>query len=64
MGGRTKLARGIKKDSCWDEPWVLHTSDESLNCIPEVTITLYVNQLRFKLRRNKQLGTFLKEKEK
>ena len=33
---------GIKEGTCWDEPWVLYVSDESLNS-PETIITLYIN---------------------
>ena len=43
MGGRAKGVRGIKEGTCWDEHWVLYVSDESLNPIPEIIITLYVN---------------------
>ena len=39
---------GIKEGTCWDDDWVLYVSDESLNCMPEIIITLYVNQLGFK----------------
>ena len=38
----------IKEDTCWDEHWVLYVSDESLNSVPAMIITLYVNQLGFK----------------
>ena len=41
-GGWTRWVMGIKEDTCWDEPWVLYVSDESLNSTPE-SITLYVN---------------------
>lgn len=34
---------GIKESTCCDENRVLYVSDESLNSIPETTITLYVN---------------------
>ena len=43
VGGRAKGVRGIKEDTCWDEHWILYVSDESLNSIPEIIITLYVN---------------------
>lgn len=26
----------MKEHSCWEEPWVLYGSVESLNCIPEI----------------------------
>ena len=42
VGGWAKWARGIKED-IWDEHWVLFVSDESLNSIPEISVTLYVN---------------------
>ena len=42
MGGWAKWTRGIK-DTCWDEHWVSHVSDESLNSTPEIITTLYVN---------------------
>ena len=34
---------GIKEGICWDEHWMLHVSDESLNFIPETNITLHFN---------------------
>ena len=37
----------IKEGTCWDEHWVLHVSDESLNSTPETNVILYVNQLEF-----------------
>ena len=43
MGGWSKRARGIKEDTCWDEPWVLHVGDESLESTPEIIIALYAN---------------------
>ena len=47
MGGWAKWVMGInallKKDTCWDEHWVLYGSDESLNSNPETIIALYVN---------------------
>ena len=44
----------IQEGTCWDEPWVLHTSDESLNS-PETNTTLYVN---LNLKTNKRLKQF------
>ena len=41
--GWAKWAMGIKEGTCWDEHWVLHVSDESLNSTPEIIIALYVN---------------------
>ena len=38
-----KWMMGIKEGTCWDEHWVLHESDESLNSTPETIITLRVN---------------------
>ena len=43
MGGWAKWMRGIKEGNCWDEHWVLDVSDESLNSIPEIIVTLYIN---------------------
>ena len=37
-----KWVMGIKEDTCWDEHWVFHGSDESLDSTPENT-ALYVN---------------------
>ena len=54
MGGWAKWARGIKKGNCWDEHWVLYASEESLNSIPEIIITPYVNYLGFKLKKKKK----------
>ena len=31
-----KWVMGIKEGNCWDEHWVLHVCDESLNAIPEI----------------------------
>ena len=33
----------VLEGTCWDEPWVLYVSDESLNSTPETNITRYVN---------------------
>ena len=37
-----------EEGTCYDEPWVLYVSDESLNSTPETNTTLYVNCLEFK----------------
>ena len=42
-GGWAKWVMDIKEDTCWDEHWVLYVSEQALNCIPEIIITLYVN---------------------
>ena len=43
-GGRwAKWVMGIKEGTCWDKHWLLYVSDESLNSIPEIIITLYAN---------------------
>ena len=42
MGEWVKWVMGIKEGTCWDEHYVLYVSDESLNSIPKITITLYV----------------------
>ena len=42
-GGWAKWMMGIKEGAYWDEHWVSYVSDESLNAIPEIIITLYVN---------------------
>ena len=42
MGEWAKWVMGIKEGICWDEHCVLYVSEESLNSIPEITITLYV----------------------
>ena len=57
MGGWAKWVMGIKEGTCWDEHWVLHVSDESLNSIPEIIITLYVNQLGLNTIKTKQNKT-------
>ena len=41
-GGSTRWVRGIKEGTS-DEHWVLYVSDESLNPIPQINVTLYVN---------------------
>ena len=38
-----KKEMGIKEGTCWDEHWVLHVSDESLNSTPETNIALDVS---------------------
>ena len=53
MGEWTKWARGTKEDTCWDKHWVLYVSDKSLNSTPEIIIIVCVNQLGFKLNKNK-----------
>ena len=35
VGGTPKGERGFKGDTYWDEHWVLHVNDDSLNSIPE-----------------------------
>ena len=32
---RGKQGMGIEEGTCWDEPWVLHVSDESWESTPE-----------------------------
>ena len=39
---------GTKEGTCWNQPWVLDASDESLNSIPETDIALYVNEPELK----------------
>ena len=46
--GWAKWVMGIKEGTCWDKHWVLYVSNQSLNSIPEIIITIYVNQLGFK----------------
>ena len=41
--GWAKWARGIEKDTCWDEHCVLHVGGESLDCTPEIITVLYAN---------------------
>ena len=41
--GWTRWVMGIKEGTCWDENWVLHISDESLDLTPETNTTRYVN---------------------
>ena len=43
MEGWAKWARSIKEDTCWDDNWVLHVGDESLDSTPEIIIALYAN---------------------
>ena len=43
VGGWVKQMMRIKEGTC-DEHWVLHVSVGSLNCTPEINITLYVNR--------------------
>ena len=40
MEGWAKWATGIKEGACRDERWGLYVSDESLNSIPEIIITV------------------------
>ena len=43
VGGWAKRARGIKEDTCRDEPWVLHVGDESVEATPEIIIAPNAN---------------------
>ena len=45
----------IKEGTCCDEYWVLYISDELLNSTPETNIVLYVNYLKFKLKKQKNI---------
>ena len=54
-GGWASWVMGIKEDTCDDEHWMLHVSDELLNSTPETNIALYVNYLKFKLKKEKWL---------
>ena len=47
---------GIKERTC-DEHWVLHVSDESLK-YPETNIALYVNYVKFKLKKKASGSVF------
>ena len=42
------------KEYTWDEHWVLHASDESLNFILKKNIKQHVNQLEFKQKLGKK----------
>ena len=46
-GGWAKRVMGIKEDTCWDEHWVLHVSDEALNSIPEKKNNQHILRLDF-----------------
>ena len=40
VGGRwARCVMSIKEGTSWDEHWVLYTSVESLNSVPETNIT-------------------------
>ena len=54
MGGWAQWVRGIKEDTCWDEPWELQVGDESLESPPEIIIALYANELGWKFKKKKQ----------
>ena len=41
--GWARWVMGITEDTSYDEHWVLHVSEESLNSTPETNIILYVN---------------------
>ena len=45
---------GTKEGTC-DEYWVSDVSDESLGSTPEAKTILYVNQLKFKLKKKKKI---------
>ena len=47
-GGWARWVMGTKEGTCWNQPWVLDASDESLNSIPETDIALYVNEPELK----------------
>ena len=42
-GGWAEWVRDIKEHTCWDEHWVLHVGDKSLDSTPEIIIALYAN---------------------
>ena len=42
-GGWAKWGRYIKEDTCWDEHWVSHVRDESLESTPEIIVVLYAD---------------------
>ena len=52
-GGWTRRVMGVKEGTS-DKPWVLYVNDESLNSTPETNIALYVNELEFKLEKEKR----------
>lgn len=45
---------GIKESTCCDEHWVTQGSAESLDCMPETNITLYINHTRLGQLKNKR----------
>ena len=57
-GGQARWARGIKESTCYDGHWVLHVSDKLLNSTPETSIALYVDYLKFKLKKNNFKNVF------
>ena len=49
LGGWVKWATGIKEGMCWDELGrVSYVTGVSLGSAPELSTTLYVNELKFK----------------
>lgn len=52
-GGWAKWVMGIEEGNCCDEHWVLYVSGESLDSTPKTSIVLYVNYLKFKLKKLK-----------
>lgn len=51
MGGRDQ--EGI----CWDEHWMLYTTEGSLTSTPETNIALCVNYLKLKKKKKKKWKT-------
>ena len=47
------MSDGMKEGTC-DEHWVLYVNDELLNSTPETNITLYVHELQFKLKHERE----------
>ena len=42
-GDWAKWVMDIKEGTYWEKQWVLYVSDESVNSIPEIIITLHIN---------------------
>ena len=42
VGGWASWGMGVEEDTRRDEHWVAYRSEESLNSVPEISISLYV----------------------
>ena len=61
MGQWAKGVRVIKEGTCWDEPWVLYVSDESLNLFLKLLLHFMLTNLDLNFKKEEEEESKLHE---